>query len=205
VARRVFYLSCTLTAVYSAWILFFHVTPEAESAVSSILTIFLLLLSIILGVFILRLADFPVILRRTWILIILANASQLVAECIWFHDQIILGIDTFPSSADFFYFFYTGAPASRSQQPLDIGSGRCFHLPVSRLAHPGSTILILQRDVERVSREVILFLSISMLFTLVADFGWLFSESYLLEYSQALLDWLWTIAALAMLLAAYWQ
>jgi diguanylate cyclase (GGDEF)-like protein len=44
-----------------------------------------------------------------------------------------------------------------------------------------------------------------MLLTLLADFGWLVLGSYLSEYPQILLDWLWTMAVLAMLLAAYWQ
>jgi diguanylate cyclase len=247
-ARRAFYLSCLFTAIYTTWILFFGVTPKTESAVSSILTIFLLLLTMLLGRFILRLPGFPKVLRKTWITIIFAASSQLIAECIWFYEQTILGIDPFPSIADYFYFFYyiflfaavlslPFTPPERQERTLlvmDIVIVMLvailfmYYFVLAPLhpnfkspwtldqvvvsIYPCLDLLILaalfsflQRDVERVSREVILFLSISMLLTLLADSGWLFLGSYLSKYPQTLLDWLWTMAVLAMLLATYWQ
>jgi diguanylate cyclase (GGDEF)-like protein len=247
-ARLAFYFSCALSLAYTVWILVFPFTPEAESAVSSILIILFLSLIMILGAFILRLPGFPAVLRRSWNLIILAAFSQMIAESIWFYDQTILGIDPFPSSADFFYVFYyifmfsavismPFSPPRRQERALmamditivmsvailfmyyfvftplhpDPNSAWTPDLVVVSI-YPCVDLLILaalfsflQRDVERVSREVILFLSASMLFTLLADVGWMVFGSYLLAYPQALLDWFWTVAVLAMLFATYSQ
>jgi diguanylate cyclase (GGDEF)-like protein len=247
-ARLTFYLSCALTLAYTVWILVFPFEPETESVVSSILIVLFLLLTTILGGGILRLPGFPAVLRRTWILIILAAFSQMVAEILWFYYQTILGVDPFPSSADFFYILYyiflfvavLSLPFSsprrqeRTLMAMDIfivilvgilflyyfilaplypdpNSAWTLDLVVVSI-YPYTDLLILvalfsflQRDVERVSREVILLLCASMLFTLLADVGWLVFGSYQYLYPDALMDWLWTIAALSLMIAAYWQ
>lgn len=202
----------------------------------------------ILGVGILRSPAFLVVLQRTWVLIIFAAFSQTIAESVWFYNQTILGVDPFPSSADFFYIFYyiflfaavlslPFFPLRRQERALmamditivmsvavlfmyyfvlaplhpDPNSGWTPDLVVVSI-YPCVDLLILaalfsflQRDVERVSREVILFLSVSILFTLLADIGWMVFGSYLSVYPQTQLDWFWTLAALAMLFATYWQ
>jgi diguanylate cyclase len=247
-ARLAFYFSCALTLVYTVWILAFPFKPETESAVSSILIILFLLLIIIFGVFILRLPGFPAVLMRTWDLIILAVFMQMIAESTWFYNQTILGINPFPSNADFFYIFYyifmfvavlsmPFSPPRRQERALiamdiavvmlvailfifyfilaplhpDPNSAWTLDLVIIFI-YPCTDLLILaalfsflQRDVERVSREVILFLCASMLFTLLADVGWMILGSYTSLYPETFLDWLWTLAVLAMLFAAYWQ
>jgi len=247
-ARLAYHSSCALTLAYTVWILLFPFTPEAESAVSSLLVIFFLLITIALGFSILRLPGFPAVLRQTWKLVTLAAIAQLIAEGLWFYDQIILGIDPFPSSADFFYIFYyvflfaavlsmPFAPLRRQERTLmamdilivvlvsilflyyfvlsPLRPGPQAHWTLDLVVasiYPCTDVLILvalfsflQRDVERVSREVILLLSASLLLTLLADVGWMVFGSYLSFYPEAWLDWLWTVSTLAMLMAAYWQ
>ena len=247
-ARKTIYFSCALTLAYTVWILVFPFRPETESAVSSILIVLVLFLTIILGGFIIRLPGFPTVLRRTWNLIILAVFSQMIAESIWFYDQTILNIDPFFSTADFFFIMYyillfaavlsmPFSPPRRQERaliamdisivmsvailfmyyfilaPLHSDPNTAWSLDlVAIFIYPCTDLLILvalfsflQRDVERVSREVILFLCVGMLFTLLADVGWMILGSYQSLYPQTLLDWLWTLAVLAMLLAAYWQ
>lgn len=247
-ARLAVTISCGLALAYTAWILVFPLNIAAESAVSSFLIVLFLLLTAILGIKIIWLPQFPVVLHRTWILIILAALSQTIAEIIWFYYQTMLKIDPFPTSADFFYFLYylllfvailsmPFAPVrgqERALMAMDIiivmmvsvlfmyyfvlapllvdphAAGTLDLVVVS--IYPCADLLILaglfsflQRNVERVSREVILFLCVSMFFTLLADVGWMIFGSYLSAYPDTLLDWFWTFAPLAMLFAAYWQ
>jgi hypothetical protein len=247
-ARLTFYFSCALTLAYTVWILVFPFEPGIESAVSSILIVLFLFLTTILGVFILRLPGFPAVLRRAWTLITLAAFSQMVAESLWFYYQTILGIDPFPSSADFFYIFYyiflfaavlsmPFSPPRRQERALmamdiiivmSVAILFAYYFVLAPLysdlniawtpdlivvsIYPYTDLLILaalfsflQRDVERVSREVILFLCTSLLFTLLADVGWMVFGSYVSSYPDTLMDWLWTVAALSLMIAAYWQ
>jgi diguanylate cyclase (GGDEF)-like protein len=248
VARLAVTISCGLALAYTLWILIFPLNIATESAVSSFLIVLFLFLTVILGINIIRLPQFPAVLRRTWHLIILAALSQTIAESIWFYYQTILKIDPFPTAADFFYFLYyillfvailsmPFAPVRRQERALmamdiiivmtvsalfiyyfvlapvlrDPNAAGTLDLAVVSL-YPCADLLILaglfsflQRDVERVSREVILFLCASMFFTLIADVGWMIFGSYLSAYPDTLLDWFWTFAPLTMLFAAYWQ
>jgi diguanylate cyclase (GGDEF)-like protein len=247
-ARLIFYFSSALTLAYTGWILFFPFLPATESAVSSVLIVLFLFLTLLLARTILRLPGFPVELRRSWWLIGFAAFSQIIAEAIWFYNQTILKIDPFPSLADIFYLFYylalfaavlslPFAPPRRQERALmvmditivmvvailfmyyfvltpllqNLDSLETFELFVSFL-YPCADLLVLaglfsflQRDVERVSREIILFLCASMLLTLLADAGWMALDNFLDLYTETAFNWLWTLSALCMLMAACWQ
>lgn len=104
--RLTLFLASALTLAYTVWLLFFPVQPAIESAVSSVLIVVFLGLTVLLSGLLPWRAAFPVELRRSWFLICLAALAQLLAEGLWFYYQTVLQVDDFPSSAGISYLFY---------------------------------------------------------------------------------------------------
>jgi diguanylate cyclase (GGDEF)-like protein len=92
--------------VYIVWIFFFPFNPGEEEVISSLGLALYSLLAAVFGIYIYFRKDFDHRLRRGWLLLALAAASNFIAELFWLYYKDILGVDPFPSIADFFYLLF---------------------------------------------------------------------------------------------------
>jgi diguanylate cyclase (GGDEF)-like protein len=105
----------------------------------------------------------------------------------------------------FMYYFVLASLLEKPEPGGFVAILISFTYPCADLLILAALFTFLQREIERVSRMVILFLSASLFLTFLADIGWLVSANFLSLYTPIFIDWLWTLAALAMLLAIGWQ
>ncbi len=99
-------LSIISVITYSVWVIFFRYDPILENYSSSlgISLLQLLIASISLSITLQKQIDIR--LRRGWFFLGLAALSNLIAECLWYYFETILGVSPFPSLADFFYLLF---------------------------------------------------------------------------------------------------
>jgi len=201
----------------SIWVFFFK-APDLQDAFANW---YLLLMVFVTGAFSFYLAGnkgYKAPIRTAWFFFGLAFLADLIAEGLWFYFSRI-GIDPFPSIADFFYllyyvFIFVGI-LSLPYQPVDnrrkvlvsldilvVLLAGCLFLyyfilspmnssltgyalseAIMALAYPVADLFILaallsllQRDTERVDRKVLVFLSSSLIVTIIADLIWAVGE-----------------------------
>jgi len=77
--------------------------------------------------------------------------------------------------------------------------------PIADLFILAGILSLIQRDMEDMSRAVLILLSSSMLFTAIADVLFAILETYSIPYVMAPLNMLWMVSYWAMLAAAAWQ
>ena len=91
---------------YIAWIFSGHHNSFTDGLLSGIGLVLLNMLAGVLGVYIISQRAYGMTLRWAWFLLTLGAWCYVVAEGMWTYFDVILGIDPFPSLADYFYFLY---------------------------------------------------------------------------------------------------
>ena len=104
-ARACIAFSGLILAVYTLWLVTGSDTDSA-AAVSSLLTVIYNALVIVLGIYIASRNTFHSAIRRAWFCFSAASGAWAIAEILWFYYESILGIDPYPSPADFFYLIF---------------------------------------------------------------------------------------------------
>ncbi len=100
------YCSSIALIAYSIWVIFFRYDTELEKIISSLGLIIIQFLVAIYGFYLARHKLIDIRIRRGWIFLGLAAFSNVIAECLWYYYESVLGINPFPSLADFFYLLY---------------------------------------------------------------------------------------------------
>ena len=91
---------------YVAWIFSFSYTQQRDALVSGIGLVLLNMLAGIFGVYIISQRGFSRTLRFAWFLISVGSWCYVIARGLRTYYGVVLGIDPFPSPADYFYLLY---------------------------------------------------------------------------------------------------
>lgn len=106
IKKALLFIASFLTIGYSIWSIFFHASLELKDQLSSVAIIAMNATVMIIGAILVYQKQIDLLIRRGWIFISLAALSNTIAECIWYYDNSILGVNPFPSLADFFYLLF---------------------------------------------------------------------------------------------------
>ncbi|MGW8251761.1 MAG: diguanylate cyclase, partial [Anaerolineales bacterium] len=91
---------------YILWIFSGRYNPQTDALLSGIGLVLLNMLAGVLGVYIISQRAYGMTLRWAWFLLTLGAWCFVIAEGLWTYYSIVLGIDPFPSPADYFYVLY---------------------------------------------------------------------------------------------------
>lgn len=91
---------------YIAWIFSGHYNTQTDALFSGIGLVLLNMLAGVLGVYIISQRGFGMTLRWAWFLLTLGSWCYVIAEGLWTYYDVVLGIDPFPTPADYFYVLY---------------------------------------------------------------------------------------------------
>jgi diguanylate cyclase (GGDEF)-like protein len=105
-AGIVIVLSTLGVAAYAIWVLPGDYNTAIEPLVSSGGIALLNLLVTIFGFQLVIHKNIDPRLRRGWLLLAIAAFANVIAEALWYYYESVLGVEPFPSLADFFYLLY---------------------------------------------------------------------------------------------------
>jgi diguanylate cyclase (GGDEF)-like protein len=91
---------------YIAWIFSGRYEPQIDTLLSGVGLVLLNMLAGILGVYIISQRAYGMTLRWAWFLLTLGSWCYVIAEGLWTYYDLVLGIDPFPTLADYFYLLY---------------------------------------------------------------------------------------------------
>ena len=227
---------------YIFWLFSGRYTPEIDAIVSSAGLILLNLLTFAFGLYVVLDHEYARTLRWGWSMLTLGVLCFAIAEALWMFYEQVLGLDPFPSPADFFYGLYypltlvgvlifTFVFVPRKERGLlwlDLGIVMTFMFMVlwySFLAWPffasdqtlykilllyypmgdfiilAAIIVLIQRDLTNVARQILGFIALSMIFSILGDTMFAYFEIQESVYVRAYLNVMWLFACLAQMLA----